>query len=68
MLRSWGAEPQVVAEINAVQPNSGLATVRLESPTPARTSRHAVVAQGARVGAIARKVAFHTSMLEPAET
>jgi len=89
--RSCGAEPQVVAEINAlapimglvaktrlaaivaanaVQPNAGLAIVRLESPTPVRTpgmlwSPPARESAATRAfSAIVRKVAFRTSLLE----
>ncbi|MGJ7522839.1 transcriptional regulator CynR [Variovorax sp. LT1P1] len=93
--RSCGAEPQVVAEINAlapimglvaktrlaaivaanaVQPNAGLAIVRLESPTPVRTpgmlwSPPAHESPATRAfSAIVRKVAFRTSLLERKDT
>ena len=59
-----------IVSANAVQPNSGLATVRLESPTPVRTpgmlwSQKARESAPTRAfAAIVRKVAFRTSMLE----
>lgn len=89
--RSCGAEPHVVAEINAlapimglvaktqlasivaanaVLPHSGLAIVRLESPTPVRTpgmlwSPPARESAATRAfSAIVRKMAFRTSMSE----
>jgi len=61
-----------IVSANAVQPNSGLATVRLESPTPVRTpgmlwSPKARESAPTRAfAAIVRKVAFRTSMLERA--
>ncbi len=63
-----------IVSANAVQPNSGLATVRLESPTPVRTpgmlwSPKARESAPTRAfAAIVRKVAFRTSMLERAQT
>lgn len=59
-----------IVSANAVLPNSGLATVRLESPTPVRTpgmlwapkAREAAPTRA--FAAIVRKMAFRTSMLE----
>lgn len=63
-----------IVSANAVQPNSGLVTVRLESPTPVRTPgmlwspRARESAPTRAFAAIVRKVAFRTSMLERAQT
>jgi LysR family cyn operon transcriptional activator len=62
-----------IVSANAVQPNSGLVTVRLESPTPVRTPgmlwspKARESAPPRAFAAIVRKVAFRTSMLERAE-